>query len=300
MHEHARPGDAGLTRRDERGERRAGGGAVEVGVGQHDHRRLAAELAGHADEVFAGQLCDDAPGLGPAGQVELAHALVGAQRGAGLGAESGDHVEDAVGDLRLARDPRQFEGGERRVLRRLGDDAIPRRERGRELLGEDQQRVVPRRDLTDDAERNAPDVVHVRPLERRDRILGGARDRREIPVELGDAAQLRAHLAQRPPDAGRLERRELGQRRLDRVGEAVQDPLALAHRQPRPAPVGERVARGLDRRTDLRGATLGDVRYQRAVGRIADVEGSLVGVRPFAAADEVPVPCDSVQRRQRA
>ena len=36
---------------------------VEVGVLQHDHRRLAAELEQHALEVAAGVLGDDAPDL---------------------------------------------------------------------------------------------------------------------------------------------------------------------------------------------------------------------------------------------
>ena len=119
VHEHARARDARLSRRDERGERRARGGAVEVRVGEHDHRRLAAQLARHAHEVLARELRDDAARFGAAGEIELAHAAVAAQRRARFGAESRDDVEDAVRDPRVARDARELQRRERRVLRRL-------------------------------------------------------------------------------------------------------------------------------------------------------------------------------------
>ena len=112
---------------------------------------------------------------------------VGAERRARFGAETGDDVDDAVRNPGVARDAREHERGQRRELGRLDDDGVAGGERRRELLREDQQRMVPRRELADDAERDAPHVVQVGAFERRHRILRGARDGGEVAVELGDA-----------------------------------------------------------------------------------------------------------------
>ena len=61
---------ADLALMEERAEARRRGGAVEVGVAEHDHRRLAAELEQHALELPAGLLGDDPSDPGRAGEVD--------------------------------------------------------------------------------------------------------------------------------------------------------------------------------------------------------------------------------------
>jgi hypothetical protein len=57
-------GHADLALVKERPEARGGGGAVKVGVSEHDHRRFAAELEQHSLEVAPGLLGDDPPNPG--------------------------------------------------------------------------------------------------------------------------------------------------------------------------------------------------------------------------------------------
>ena len=61
---------ADLALVEERAEVRRRGGLVEVGVVEHHHRRLAAELEQHALEVLARLLGDDPPHAGRAGEVD--------------------------------------------------------------------------------------------------------------------------------------------------------------------------------------------------------------------------------------
>ena len=96
-------------------------GAVEVGVVEHDERRLAAEFE---REQLAGsrrRLADLAPDLGRAGEGDLVDALVRDERRAGR-AVAGDDVDDARGQARLDADLGEGERGERRVLGGLQDD----------------------------------------------------------------------------------------------------------------------------------------------------------------------------------
>ena len=71
---------------------------VEVGVPQHDDRRLAAELEQHALEVAAGLLGDDPADLGRPGEVDPPGGRVGDQLVddvGGVGRVVGDQVDDA-------------------------------------------------------------------------------------------------------------------------------------------------------------------------------------------------------------
>ena len=64
---------AALAGGAEAGEQRALGGEVEVGVGHHDERVLAAELEAGALQVAAAQLADAHADLGRAGEPDLVH-----------------------------------------------------------------------------------------------------------------------------------------------------------------------------------------------------------------------------------
>ena len=74
---------------------------VEVGVGEHEARRLPAELE-HGRLRVSAQVAEDLPGGGgAAGEADLLHERVADERLAGLGG-AGQHVDDTGGDAGLA------------------------------------------------------------------------------------------------------------------------------------------------------------------------------------------------------
>ena len=75
------------------------------------------------------------------------------KRLARLLAEARNDVEHAVRQPGLLAEPAQHEGAERRLLGRLQDHRIAGDQRRSELPGGDDERIVPRHDRADDAER---------------------------------------------------------------------------------------------------------------------------------------------------
>ena len=69
--------------------------ALRIGVGEHDVRRLAAELERDLLQVPGRGLDDQLADLGRARERDLVDIVVRRQRGAGV-AEAGDDVDDAV------------------------------------------------------------------------------------------------------------------------------------------------------------------------------------------------------------
>ena len=112
-------------------------------------------------EVLRGRLGDRPAGRGGAGERDLVHAGVPGQRGAGLPRQPRHHVDDPGGKPASANSRAKPERGRRGVLGRLDHDRAARRQRGRELPGQQQQRRVPRRDRRDHADRLAPGVDEV-------------------------------------------------------------------------------------------------------------------------------------------
>ena len=128
----------------------------EIGVVEHDDRRLAAKFEMRALD-----------GLGGGGEHLLARRDVAGQRdhrdlrmiddrGADGFAAPDDDVDDA-GGKDLGDQPRELERGQRRLLRGLQHDRIAARERWRKLPRRHHQRIVPWRDRPDDSDGIAAD-----------------------------------------------------------------------------------------------------------------------------------------------
>ena len=141
---------AGLPGIREAAPERAGDGVLEVGIGEHEHRILAAELE-HAALESSGALPRHlAPGLHRAGEEHLRHVGTRQRR-----ARSGpvNDADEAVGDARALEHVRDPLSDERRQRRGLEDDAVAGHQRERHLAERDRPRVVPRGDHGDHAER---------------------------------------------------------------------------------------------------------------------------------------------------
>ena len=127
--------------------------AVEVlDVGHEDLRRLAAAferdlLHVRLSRVLQDQLADG----GRAGERDLADVLVQRERLAGFLAEAVHDIEDARRAAGFDEELREPQAAERRLLGGLQYDRVAGRERGRDLPGRHQERVVPGRDRADDA-----------------------------------------------------------------------------------------------------------------------------------------------------
>ena len=186
-------GDAGLPAVLHRVVGRGVGRALEVGVGEHDHRVLAAELQRDGRERARGALHDLLAGRGRAG--EHHHVDLVDQRLAGL-AEAGRDLVDAVGQAARAHRLDHRQRRERRDLRRLEDHRVAGRQRRDAVAEGVRQRVVPRPDHADEPERR---VAHHELAAEHERVGGadllvGEVLRRVLGPEaerVGDVADLR-------------------------------------------------------------------------------------------------------------
>jgi hypothetical protein len=126
------------------------GRALEIGVGEDDHRVLAAELERHLGQRPRRPLHDLAPGGGRAGEVDEVDLID--ERRAGVAAPGGDR-EDAHRHATLAQPVGQQKAGQRRDLAGLEDHRVARRQRRDAVAERVGQRVVPGPDDADEAER---------------------------------------------------------------------------------------------------------------------------------------------------
>ena len=139
-----------------------GDGEVQVGVGEHQQRGLAAQLQRDRGQLGAGRGGDQAAGRDRAGEADPGHGPGCAASGApASGAQALHDVEHAVGQPGVAGDVGQQARGQRRPLRRLGDHGVPGRERGGDPPGRQHQRRVPRRDHRGDAGRGPGHLLPV-------------------------------------------------------------------------------------------------------------------------------------------
>ena len=185
--------------------------------------------------------------------------------------EPGHHVEDAVREARALQHLAQHQRGQRRQLARLDHDRVAGGQCRRHLLGENQQRVVPGRDLSHDPKWDATRVVEVGAAEGRDGVLVGAGEGAEILVPFGQPAKLRRQFAHRTPGLADLDRDEFRHAR-------AQAARGLG-KNPRPflagggAPIGESRCRRRDGRIDVRLATFGDHGDHLCRRRVLHFEG---------------------------
>ena len=182
-----------------------------------------------AGELALDRLAD----LGRAGERDLVDVGVLDERGAGA-AVAGDDVDDARAAARPGGGRREEERRQRGRLGRLEDDGVARRERGRDLPGQHEQREVPRDDLAGDADGPRPAVRErvlelVRPAGVVEEVRRGEREvdvarllDRLAAVERLEDGELARALLQDARDRGRgISRARAGERRpAVRVGRA--------------------------------------------------------------------------------
>ena len=218
------------------------------------------------------------------------------QRLAGRLAEPRDDVEDAVGDAGLGRQLGEADRAERGELGRLDDEAVAGRQRRGRLPARHHEREVPRQDRTDDPDRLADDHPQRIPPRRRDRVVQLV-GRLRIPAErLDRLRQVRlATIRDRLARLERLDQRQLLGVRLDQVGQAQEDGLALGGGAARPAAVVEGSPGGGYGEVDVRGVAGGDVGQHLSGRRIFRREALAAEPRPEGAFDE----CVSTERRHR-
>ena len=233
---HALDRDAGLPAVLHRVE---GGGvrrALEVGVGEHDHRVLAAELQRHRRERARGALHDLLAGRGRAG--EHHHVDLVDQRLTRL-AEAGRDLVDALGQAALAHRLDHQQRGQGRDLRRLEDHGVAGGERRDAVAEGVRQRVVPRADHADEPERR---VAHDELAAEHERVgradlLVGEVVRRVLGPEAERAADV-ADLGEQGVLVGLA---RLGDDRVDHALLVVEHPLLGAPQHARAALEAERL-----------------------------------------------------------
>ena len=200
------------------------GHRLEVRVVEDHDRRLAAELEVDALERVGGGASDPLAGLDRAGQRDHVDVGMRDQPLAGL-AGAGDDVEHALGQD-LVRELGEAQRGQRRRLGRLEHDRVAGGERGTDLPDRHQQRVVPGRDLADDADRLAPDHrrVALEVLARRLALHAARGAGEEAQVVDGGGQLVGLDRGERLAGVARLELGEFVGVRLDGVGELAAAP----------------------------------------------------------------------------
>jgi hypothetical protein len=177
-------------------------------------------------------------GLGTAGQRDLGDVGVLGEAGAGL-AGAGDDVDHAVGQPGVGHDLGDGDRGERRHLRRLDDHGVAVGQRGRQTAGQDQKGVVERGDDAAHAERPALLVGQVGAVARQHGLALSGQQTGVVAEPLRHPGQLRAGLGDRSAVVAGLEGVQPVGGLLDRVGDAQQQPGALAANQGGPNSFGE-------------------------------------------------------------
>ena len=101
------------------------GGGVQVGVVEHDLRRLAAQFQRDGHVVVGGGVRHHLAGLRRAGEGDVIDARMGRQRRAGLVAVAGDDVQRAGRQAGLGRDLGQLEQDRQASSAGLTTQALP-------------------------------------------------------------------------------------------------------------------------------------------------------------------------------
>ena len=137
---------AGLAEIAHLGQHRALDGGVHVGILEHQHGRVAAELHRRLEHLIGGRFEQRAPHAGRAGKAHHPHARIVHNVIDDLASSGGrQHVDEARRHARLFQHRHQRQHGERGFRGGLDDDTAARRERGGDLAGPHRGGVVPRR-----------------------------------------------------------------------------------------------------------------------------------------------------------
>ena len=259
--------------------------AVEIGVVEHDHRVLAAELEMHALQGRRALRHDRGAGRAFADKADrLDRGMLG-QRLAGFLADAVHGVEHAVGHAGLLHQLRQQVGGDRRPFRRLVHDRAAGGQRRGDLPGREHERRVPRRDHADRADRHPRRNIPVLLARHVQAVAGiGAFVGEEAEI-LGGADRGLGHEAMGLAGIDAFEHGDVVGTVLDRIGDPMQQ--LLAHRRRHVAP-GLEGQRGRRRGAiDIFGIAARDGRQHRAIDRRLRLEGLARDRRHDLAVDHV-------------
>ena len=261
--------DAGLAGVAELGGDRPLYRGLEVRVGEHDERRVPAELERHALGLGGRVPQQSRADLRRAGEAELAHGLVLDQLAADRLRVRCDHeIGNARGQPGVGQRLEHGGGGERRLLGRLDDGGAAGGECRTQRPGHSCGREVPDRDEPADADWAAqrahplPAGMRVRLRRKRRLGLGGVEAQ-----EAGRVADLATRLPHRLAALAGDQARELLAALLEQVSGSHEDRPALGRRECRPG--GQRSRCRVDRAPRLR-ARLGTataIRRARLTGR---------------------------------
>ena len=140
--------------------RRQRGRSVEIGIGEHDVGRLAAQFGHDGREIDGGRLHHRPSGLATTGEMDLADAGM-ADEGLPTFGTGGHDVDQSRRQAGLEAQFAEPQRGQWRQFGRLEHHGITRRQRRRHARRRHRQRAVPRGDDPDDAVRFPLDEVHV-------------------------------------------------------------------------------------------------------------------------------------------
>jgi hypothetical protein len=168
--------DTGLARVAELRHHRPLDRLVEIGIVEHDERRVAAQFHRHFLNSISALPDQLLAHLGGAGEGHLAHHRALHHRARDLAGRAGDDVDDALGEAHLfgQRRPGQARIGRRR--RRFGHHRAAHGQRRADLARQHRGREIPRRDHAHHTNRmmGHEDAAAVHPC-RHDLALGAAR-----------------------------------------------------------------------------------------------------------------------------
>ncbi len=222
-----------------------------VHVGKEDVGRLAAQFECDRDYVLGGILHDEPPCRRLTRERDLGDARIGGERFAGLDAETVDDVEHARWQ-QVADDVHQHHDAHWRLLGRFQDDAIAGCKRRRQLPHRHQDGEVPWDDLTDDTERLMKVIRDRRFVDFGKRAFLCTDASGEVAEVVDGQWQVCCHrFANGFSVVDRLHGGDLGEVRLDAVGDLVENSCALGGRCFAPGIL--RSVRGIKCRLDVFG-----------------------------------------------
>ena len=285
MHQHPGTARAHLPGSSPHGAHRRRRRGIEIGVGKDDERALATELERHPLDSFGRGGLDCAASGDGAGERDGVDLGVFDKCLSDVPASALHDVEDAGRESGIECDLGHQHGGHRRLLGRLEDDRVARRQRGGNH-GEHCGRPVPGHDQADD-----PDgFAHLRHVELAGHCGDGSLELRGPSTEVLDAVhgELHDEPGVHPQQTG-VEHVDLTEQ-LTALGDEgchLAQHLLLRHRGlVPPATVLERDTGGTGSAIHVAGGTGGGLRDDVAGRRIDDVQGrAIAGANEFTLDD---------------